>query len=93
MQSLGGLPHQGDGGPGARPLRPADAGAIHRLLAAAGASSAAGTPGPAQPRPRDVAAGLETPRPAHPILLCLCTSTASAYISLVIHKVQFRVPM
>lgn len=63
MQSLSGVPHQGDGGPGARPLCAADAGAVHRLLAAPGASNPAGTPHPTQPHPRDFAAGLETHTP------------------------------
>lgn len=60
MRSLGGLSHQGDGGSGARPVCPADAGAVRRGLSAAGAPGPPGTPRPTQPRPRDSAAGLET---------------------------------
>lgn len=59
MQSLGGLPHQGDGSPGARPLCLADTGAVHSLLAAGGASNPPRTPRPTQPHSRDFAAGLE----------------------------------
>lgn len=58
VQSLGGLSHQGDGGSGARPVCPADAGAAHRPLSAAGAAGPAGTPRPTQPNPRDPAAGV-----------------------------------
>lgn len=58
MRPLSCVPYQRDGGPGPRSLCAGHPGPIHRPRVAAGAPRAARTRDPAQPHPRDSAAGL-----------------------------------
>lgn len=58
MRSLGGVSDQRDGGSGPRPIRPGHTGPAHRPGFTAGASFVVWTQYPAEPRPRDSAAGL-----------------------------------